>query len=419
MRDIAEAIELANTHAELNVLPEEYVRLLGYPRGWVLEGRALELADWARDWYAKNGRPWFYARQAESFEIDGDSIQIDGVQFTSKRMQSTLQQAEAHSVILVAVGAGREAEEEAGRRWKDEKPDEYFFLEVFGSAVVEHLATATGARLCDWAEQHGMAVLPHYSPGYPEWDVADQPRLLELMKRTRRETFPSPVEVFDSGMLRPKKTLLAVFGLTRPTDRLRRLTDLVPCENCSFGPCQYRRAPYRRAPQSWGEPVPIRVAVLDQDAKYSVNRRALKRWAEERLSLHENKDGSLDALFRYDGTTCTNMGHPLTFFYNVKLGSRAEGYPIREQRCAPAPGDEGHTLMCQYLDNPSKLMTSIDREKPLVGERLNAVLSWQRNTSAAGCYCDASSRDHKWGLVLETIHYALVQKELAQDTEIS
>jgi hypothetical protein len=419
MRDIAEAVELANTHAELNVLPEEYVRLLGYRRGWVLEGRALELADWARDWYAKNGRPWFYARQAESFEIDGDSIQIDGVQFTSKRMQSTLQQAEAHSVVLVAVGAGREAEEEAGRRWKDEKPDEYFFLEVFGSAVVEHLATATGARLCDWAEQHGMAVLPHYSPGYPEWDVADQPRLLELMKRTRRETFPSPVEVLDSGMLRPKKTLLAVFGLTRPTERLRRLTDLVPCENCSFGPCQYRRAPYRRAPQSWGEQVPIRVSVLDHDAEYSVNRRALKRWADERLSLHVNKDGSLDALFRYDGTTCTNMGRPLTFHYNVKLGPRSEGYPIREQRCAPAPGDEGHTLMCQYLDNPSKLMTSIDREKPLVGERLNAVLSWQRNTSAAGCYCDASSRDHKWGLVLETIHYALVQEELAQDTEIS
>ena len=419
MRDIAEAVELANTHAELNVLPEEYVRLLGYPRGWVLEGRARELADWARDWYAKNGRPWFYARQAESFEIDGDSIQIDGVQFTSKRMQSTLQQAEAHSVVLVAVGAGREAEEEAGRRWKDEKPDEYFFLEVFGSAVVEHLATATGARLCDWAEQHGMAVLPHYSPGYPEWDVADQPRLLELMKRTRRETFPSPVEVLDSGMLRPKKTLLAVFGLTRPTERLRRLTDLVPCENCSFGPCQYRRAPYRRAPQSWGEQVPIRVSVLDHDAEYSVNRRALKRWADERLSLHVNKDGSLDALFRYDGTTCTNMGRPLTFHYNVKLGPRSEGYPIREQRCAPAPGDEGHTLMCQYLDNPSKLMTSIDREKPLVGERLNAVLSWQRNTSAAGCYCDASSRNHKWGLVLETIHYALVQKERAQDTEIS
>jgi hypothetical protein len=417
MREVAEAIELASTVPDLDVLQEEYVRLLGYPRGRVLEGRARELADWARKWYAKNGRPWFYARQAESFEIAGNSIQIDGTSFTSKRLQSTLEEAEAHSVILVAVGAGPEAEEESRKRWAEEKPDEYFFLEIYGSAVVEHLATATGARLCDWAEKHDMAVLPHYSPGYPEWDVAEQPRLLELMKRTRREPFPSNVEVFDSGMLRPKKTLFGVYGLTRQTERLRRLTDLVPCENCSFGPCQYRRAPYRRAPRSWGEQLPASVAVLDQDAQYSVNRKALQRWSQERLRIQTNLDGSRDAVFRYEGTTCTNMGRSLTFDYHVKLGPRSEGYPIWEQRCTPAAGDTGHTKMCQYLENPVGLMTAIEGEKPLSGERLNAVLSWGRKPSVAGCYCESSSRDHKWGLVLETIHFALAKKELAQDTE--
>ncbi len=417
MRQVADSIELAGTQPVVDVLQQEYVRLLGYPRGWVLEGRARELADWARDWYAKNGRPWFYARQAETLEIAGDSICIDGVAFTSKRLHSTLKHAEAHGVILVAVGAGPEAEDESHRRWEDEKPDEYFFLEMFGSAVVEHLTTITGARLCDWAEHQGMAVLPHYSPGYPEWDVAEQPRLLELMKRTRKETFPSSVEALDSGMLRPKKTLLAVFGLTQHTERLQRLTSLVPCESCSFGPCQYRRAPYRRAPRATGEPVPGRIAVLDQDAEYSVNRKALKRWAEERLALHVFEDGSLDAEFRYDGTTCTNMGRPLAFQYNVKLGPQAEGYPIMEQRCAPAAGDTGHAAMCQYIEDPARLMAAIEREKPLNGKRLNAVLKWQRGVNAAGCFCDAASRDHKWGLVLETIHYALAQKELEQDTE--
>ena len=48
---------------------------------------------------------------------------------------------------------------------------------MFGSAVVEHLTTMTGARLCAWAEGHEMAVLPHYSPGYPEWDIAQQAEL--------------------------------------------------------------------------------------------------------------------------------------------------------------------------------------------------------------------------------------------------
>jgi hypothetical protein len=417
VREVAESIELAATLSGVSVLPQEYTRLLGYPRGWVMEGRARELADWAREWYATNGRPWFYARQAESFEIAGDSICIDGTPFSSVRLGNTLRLAEAHSAILVAVGAGAEAEDEARRRWKDEKPDEYFFLEMFASAVVEHLTTATGARLCDWAEQHEMAVLPHYSPGYPGWDIAEQPRLLELMKRTRKERFPAGVDVLDSGMLVPRKTLLAVFGLTRQTETLRRLTELVPCENCSFGPCQYRRAPYRRAPRPFGEQVAARVAVLDQDAEYSVNRKALKRWANERLSMCRCEDGSLDAVFRYEGTTCTNMGRPLAFDYNVKLGPRAEGYPIREQRCVPAAGDTGHAYMCQYIENPERLIKAVDSEKPLGGDRLNAVLAWRREPSAAGCFCEAASRNHKWGLVLETIHYALAQEELEQDTE--
>jgi hypothetical protein len=417
--DETDKIELSCALSSLDVREEEYVRLLGFPRGWVLEGRSRELAHWAQDWYAQHGKPWMYARQAEQFEIAGDSISIDGVRFRSQPLSNTLQNAEAHSVILVAVGAGPEAEEEARRLWTDEKPDEYFFLEVFASAVVEHLTTLAGARLCDWAEQRQMAVLPHYSPGYPEWDIHEQPRFLDLLKRTRSEAFPSSVEVFDSGMLRPKKTQLAAFGLTRHTDRLQKLTTLVPCERCSFGPCQYRRAPYRRAPRTAGEQIQIqtRTPVIDRNAQYQTSKKALQRWAENRLTLRIEPDGSVDAVFRYDGTTCTNMGRPLTYLYRVKLGPHAEGYPIREQECSPAAGDDGYTYMCRFIEDADALTAALEREKPLNGERLNAVLKWTRVPTGAGCYCEVSSRDHKWGIVLETIHYALVQRELAEDAK--
>jgi hypothetical protein len=73
--------------------------------------------------------------------------------------------------------------------------------------------------------------------------------------------------------------------------------------------------------------------------------------------------------------------------------------------------------MCKYIEDADSLMGAIEIEKPLNGQRLDAVLSWRREPSAAGCYCEASSRSHKWGLVLETIHYALVQKELEQENE--
>jgi hypothetical protein len=411
-------IELADTAPDVDIQPAEYNRLLGYPPGWALEGRAQELADMAADWFAKNGRPWVYAREAESLHAGPESnqagsIQIDGVSFSSLRLQSTVLRAEAHSVILVAAGAGPELEREAQTRWHDEKPDEYFFLEMYGSAVVERLVTMTGARLCSWAEQREMAVLPHYSPGYPEWDIGEQSRLLALMQSGRKR-LPSQLEALCSGALRPKKSLLAVFGLTHHTERVRPLTGLVPCENCSFTPCQYRRAAYVRAPESShliGLPAGS-VPPLNQAAKYGVNTKALKRWAGERLSLESRDDGAIDAVFRYDGTTCSNMGRPLTFHYSVKLGPPEEGYPIREQQCVPAPGDTGHEHMCQY-DN-GRLLTAIDGENPLLGQPLDDVLVWQRPDCAAGCYCDPAGREHKWGLVLETIHYALTHKEKPQ-----
>jgi hypothetical protein len=388
-------MELVDTAPDVNVRAAEYNRLLGYPRDWTLTGRARDLADWARDWYTRNGRPWVYAREADRLEIVSGSTGIDGTMFTSERLQRPLKEAEAHSVILVAVGAGPELEQEAQRLWREEKPDEYFFLEIFGSAVVEHLTTMTGARLCAWADSQRCAVLPHYSPGYPEWDIIEQPRLLDLIRKTSTNALPGVIDVLESGALRPKKSLLAVFGLTRHTAHLKRLTELVPCENCSFNPCQYRRAPYCRAPAP----------------KYAVNVKALRRWANERLSLKLREDSSIDALFRYEGTTCTNEGRLITFDYKVKLGPREEGYPIREQRCGPAAGDTGHVYMCRYSINAAELMSAIDREKPLLGQPLGDVLAWERPSCSAGCYCEPASREHKWGLVLETIHYALAEQE--------
>jgi hypothetical protein len=67
--------------------------------------------------------------------------------------------------------------------------------------------------------------------------------------------------------------------------------------------------------------------------------------------------------------------------------------------------------MCQYLVNAGSLMAAIEREKPLLGQPLDAVFSWRRESSPAGCYCDSTSREHKWGLVLETIHYALHRQQ--------
>jgi hypothetical protein len=376
-------------------------------------------------WYAENGKPWVYARQAAALEVSDGRLKVDGIEFTSKRIHDQLIDARAQSVVMVAVSAGKRLEERARQLWKEEKPDEYFFMEVYGSAVVEHLITTTGARLCEWGDQQRMAVLPHYSPGYPGWDISDQGGLLRLIRQRKRHDFPEEIRVLESGMLRPKKSLLALFGITPHLERVQRLTTLVPCENCSMPSCQYRRVPYKhpqqqiedvRRLQSQGrEDLNRNVrndSALDLDAEYSINLRALEKWSRDRLQLKVLEDRSVEARFRYEGTTCSNMGRTLEFDYHVKLGSSDVGSKIIDAYCAPASGDTGHMFMCQYLEDADSLMNAIGNDKPLLRRPLKDVLTWRREYTPSGCYCSVASREYKWGIVLEVLHYALVQREI-------
>jgi hypothetical protein len=415
---LAERFESSDPHPEVGVLEAEYRRLLGYPKDHELTGRALELAEWARGWYAEHGRPWWYARRAPVAVEDG-RVRIESVSFSSSRLYQSLAQAGAASVMLVAVGAGGECERESRRLWDEGKPDEYFFLEVYGSAVVEALVVAASFRLCQWADAHRVAILPHYSPGYPDWDIAEQGSLRDLIGLERRPELPETVRVLVSGMLQPKKSLLAVFGVTQHVDRVQRLTSLVPCANCSLEGCRYRRSPYRHPmrqveavhPGPSGPKVapPAGAPPLTRGARYTVSPDVLGRWSKQRLRLRVLEDRSVEATFRYDGTTCSNLGRPLAFDYTIRLAPREEGYRITDLRCAPAAGDEGHRHMCSYLEDSEGIMRDIASGPPLVGHPLDAVLRWPRGRGAAGCYCAAPSREHKWGLALETLHYTLSQ----------
>jgi hypothetical protein len=239
--------ELFETNPPVNVEESEYQRLLGYPENHVLDARPRELADWARQWFSKNGKPWFYARQLDTLELKDGKLRIAGTEFSSRKLRDQFVEAQADSVLLVAVSAGKECEEKARQLWQEAKPDEYFFMEMFGSAVVEHLVAVASGRICGWADANKMAALPHYSPGHSGWDVSDQVKLWDLIRQGGTHHFDGKLDVMDTGMLRPKKSLLAVLGITHNLEKARKLARLIPCENCSLPGCDYRRGPYKRA----------------------------------------------------------------------------------------------------------------------------------------------------------------------------
>ena len=97
-------MEFLDLKPDIDVQEAEYQRLLGFPPGYVLEGRVRELADWARKWFVESSRSWIYARQTD-FELADNGLKVNGTVLNCRRLHDQLLDAEAQQAMLVIVSA--------------------------------------------------------------------------------------------------------------------------------------------------------------------------------------------------------------------------------------------------------------------------------------------------------------------------
>jgi len=144
---------------------------------------------------------------------------------------------------------------------------------------------------------------------------------------------------------------------------------------------------------------------------YSVPRKALQKWARERVTLTNQHDGSFLATFQYSGSTCSNLGHPLTAELTVVLSpTDTDGLRwITSTGCRPWESDQGVAKMCSCLQSPERFMIELDSYSPLEGMDLESAIRWEPSIEMAGCLCARQSRNHKWRNAIQAIHYALNQ----------
>lgn len=104
-------------------------------------------------------------------------------------------------------------------------------LDSIGSAAAEAAADALNALICDETSRLGLATEPRESPGYGTWDVACQPRLLELLPAAELDVSLTP-----GHMMRPRKSVsFAVRLVDRPVQAGTR------CDRCNLTTCRHRR----------------------------------------------------------------------------------------------------------------------------------------------------------------------------------
>lgn len=236
----------------------EYARLLDYPDRRIPAGRARQRADAGRDWYEHHGRPWAFARVLAIDGTTGAGIRFEsGAVLTGQALGRRLGEAGATALVVAAVSAGTAVDERATALWRDQRPDEAYFLDRFAAAVVEHLASWAGRHLRSLAFGHGLGTLPGLSPGNEGWDLGQQTVAAQCLTAGGAAPPPRSFEVLPSGMIRPKSSLLTVFGMTPRLDSAEAAWRRQSCSRCSLTSCGFRRVRVASGPA----PSPLRPAM--------------------------------------------------------------------------------------------------------------------------------------------------------------
>lgn len=195
----------ANFHPTVRC--EDFKRFLRYPPRRAFDTPLAENASWAQSWFAAHARPWFCTLVVDTQAQPGRGLRIDDEWFDSPALAEKF--ANIDRAVIAIASASAEADLEAAARWQAGEPDRYFFLESYSAAVANALLWELRQRLRTWTG--GRALFPHHGPGYAGWSIADTPRLLAHVAAA--SDLPGPIEALGSGMLRPKKSHLVLFGL--------------------------------------------------------------------------------------------------------------------------------------------------------------------------------------------------------------
>lgn len=165
------------------------------------------------------------ACHAEAVVLDG------GHRLRHATVAAALAGAEEVAVVALTLGPALEARV---RACQAATPTLALALDAAGSALVQALATERREALRLDGAARGLVAGTPFGPGMPGWPVVPgQRELLALLERP-----PAGLELLESGMLVPAKSLTFLLGLGRGL-----APGGEPCTTCGQGPrCRQRGA---------------------------------------------------------------------------------------------------------------------------------------------------------------------------------
>ena len=221
----------------LAIDPAEVLRFQGYRHG--RDVPPPEVCALFEEALAEGRRlmaPRAVARWAAVTARDPDALTIEGERLAIPRIGTTWGAIEHVGVAVCTVGEA--LERQVSVLWEARELALASMLDSVGSGAVESLAEYVNDLLC----QQGLPALRvtnRISPGYGDWDLADQRRLFRLCP-------PDAIDVRlnEACVMAPGKSISLMVGAGADARVDHYFSQ---CARCWMGDCAYRRIPMRAA----------------------------------------------------------------------------------------------------------------------------------------------------------------------------
>jgi cobalamin-dependent methionine synthase I len=226
------------TDLPLAIDPDEVLRFQGYKKGVdvptpdvralfddaLREGMRLMAPRAVVRWLPVRGR-------------GRDTIEVAGERLTIPDTEGRWGEVELVAAGVVTIGDA--LERRVADLWASRELPLASMLDSVGSGAVENLAEYVNDVLCAQGLAAGLAVTNRISPGYANWDVAEQHALFRLCADA-----PVGVTLNAACFMTPAKSisLLVGAGVRARVDHY-----FSQCARCWMRDCAYRRAPVRRS----------------------------------------------------------------------------------------------------------------------------------------------------------------------------
>jgi hypothetical protein len=221
----------------LAIDPDEVLRFQGYKRGVDVPSAGVrELFDEALATGTRLMTPRAVVRWLPVARRGPDTLEAVDVELTIPAIGARWGEVDHVAVAVCTIGDA--LERRVAELWEVRELPLASMLDSVGSGAVESLAEYVNDVLCQQGLAAGLKVTNRISPGYGDWDVAEQERLFRLCAGTA-----AGITLNAACVMTPGKSisLLAGAGAAARTDHY-----FSQCARCWMRDCSYRRAPARR-----------------------------------------------------------------------------------------------------------------------------------------------------------------------------